>query len=228
LLHKEQESIMKILLHGFTLLAAVLLAPNLRAETWNFENDKPGKLPPGWTADRTGKGPGSVWEVRKDATAPSQGKKVLAQVSPEGQKRFFNLCVCDKTKYGDLDFAIHFKAVAGKIDQGGGPVWRYRDHDNYYIARMNPLEHNFRVYKVVGGKRTQLATVDLKIPAGQWHEIRVLHVGDHIRCYLDSKLHLDVRDKTFAEPGKIGLWSKADAVTFFTDLTVQKPKPQPR
>ena len=35
------------------------------------------------------------------------------------------------------------------MDQGGGPVWRYQDANNYYIARMNPLEDNYRVYKVV-------------------------------------------------------------------------------
>ena len=87
--------------------------------------------------------------------------------------------------------------MAGKLDQGGGPVWRYKDAGNYYIARMNPLEDNFRVYKVVAGKRTQLSSVDIKVPAGGWHTIRVVHKADHIECYLDGKLHLDVKDDTF-------------------------------
>ena len=50
----------------------------------------------------------------------------------------------------------------------------YKDADNYYIARMNPLEDNYRVYKVVAGKRTQLGTVDIKIPSGEWHTLRVV------------------------------------------------------
>jgi hypothetical protein len=214
---------MKTMSRGVMFLAVAFLAGNLRAETWDFEKDKPGKLPAGWTADKTGEGSGSVWQIREDASAP-KGKKVLAQVSDQGPKRFFNLCVNDQAKFGDLDLMVRFKAVEGKIDRGGGPVWRYRDHGNYYIARMNPLEDNFRVYKVVDGKRTKLASVDLKIKAGEWHSIRVLHVGDHIRCYFDGKLPLDVHDATFPEPGKIGLWTKADAVTYFDDLSVESPK----
>ena len=29
--------------------------------------------------------------------------------------------------FTDIDLTVTFKAVAGKLDQGGGPVWRYRD-----------------------------------------------------------------------------------------------------
>ena len=62
----------------------------------------------------------------------------------------------------DVDLAVSFKAVAGKIDQGGGPVWRYKDAKNYYIARVNPLEDNYRLYKVVDGERIQFAPLTLK------------------------------------------------------------------
>ena len=114
---------------------------------------------------------------------------------------------------------VSFKAVKGKIDQGGGPVWRYQDENNYYIARMNPLEDNFRVYKVVKGKRTQLGTSDAKAPAGKWHAIRVVQKGNRIQCYLNGKRHLDVKDDTFTNRGKVGLWTKADAVTSFDNFT---------
>ena len=75
-----------------------------------------------------------------------------------------------------------FKAVKGKEDQGGGIVWRYKDAGNYYICRMNPLEDNFRVYKVVAGKRMQLATTndDVRVPAGEWHTIKPTMKGDAI------------------------------------------------
>ena len=136
--------------------------------TLSLANVPVGELPRDWLAAKTGEGPGSVWKVVEDATAP--GGKALAQTSAEGPKRLFNLCVNDKVKFRDLDVSVAFKAVAGKIDQGGGLVWRYKDHNNYYLARMNPLENNYRVYKVVGGKRTQLATVDLKAAAG-WHTL---------------------------------------------------------
>jgi hypothetical protein len=181
---------------------------------------KIGELPAGWSAAHTGDGTGSDWKVLEDATAPG-GKRVLAQTSAKGRGRFFNLCVADASSYADIDMSVSFKAVAGRFDQGGGLVWRYKDANNYYIARMNPLEDNFRVYKVLRGTRIQLGTADVKIPMAQWHAQRVVQRGNHIECYLDGKLLLDVKDDTFTKAGKIGLWTKADARTYFADLQVK-------
>ncbi len=175
-----------------------------------------GQLPPGWVAAMTGEGPGSVWMVVEDATAP--GGRALAQTSAAGPNKLFNLCVAKKTSFRDLDLSVSFRAVAGKLDQGGGLVWRYIDAKNYYVARMNPLEDNYRVYKVVAGKRTQLATASLKIDAAKWHILRVVHVGKHIECCLDGKRYLDTNDGTFLKAGKIGLWTKADAQTHFVSF----------
>jgi hypothetical protein len=133
----------------------------------------------------------------------------------------YNLCVADAPSYADVDLAVSFKAIAGKLDQGGGIVWRYRDANNYYLARMNPLEDNFRAYKVVDGKRTQLASADVVVPAGEWHVIRVVQDGKRIRCHLDEKLHLDFEDETFPAAGRIGLWSKADAQTRFAGWKIK-------
>lgn len=185
----------------------------------SFEKAQVGSLPEGWTAAKTGQGPGSVWKVVEDATAPG-GPKVLAQTSAEGPNPLFNLCVADAPSLKDLDLSVAYKAMAGKIDQGGGPMWRYQDANNYYIVRMNPLEDNLRLYKVVGGKRVQLGSVDAKAPAGEWHTIRVVQKGDHIGCYLNGKLLLEKDDSTFQQPGKIGLWTKADAQTRFSEIKV--------
>jgi hypothetical protein len=201
------------------LAAAMIAASTTYAATFrmSLEGAKVGELPSGWTAAHTGQGTGSVWKVVEDATAP-HGTKVLAQTSDQGRKRFFNLCVAERTSFKDVDMSVAFKAVAGKEDQGGGLVWRYKDADNYYIARMNPLEDNYRVYKVAAGVRTQLGTTGMKVPAGQWHRIRVVQEGQHIQCYFDGKLRLDVNDETFKDAGKIGLWTKADAQTYFADM----------
>lgn len=186
----------------------------------SLEEAKVGELPSGWVVAKTGRGPGSVWKVLEDPSAP--GGKAIAQTSAEGPNSLFNLCVAENAKFDDVDLAVSFKAVAGRIDQGGGPVWRYKDADNYYVARMNPLEDNYRVYKVVRGKRLQLGSADVKAPAGQWHTLRIVHVANHIRCYLNGKVCLDVKDDTFKEPGKIGLWTKADAQTSFASLEAKE------
>jgi hypothetical protein len=176
-----------------------------------------GKLPQGWVATKTGEGSGSVWQVVEDPTTP-HGKKVLAQTSDQGPNRLFNLCVAQESSFRDIDLSVAFKAVKGNLDQGGGLVWRYKDANNYYIARMNPLEDNYRVYKEVAGKRIQLGTVDVKVPAKTWHALRVLHKADHIQCFLNGKLYLNVKDDTFPDAGKVGLWTKADAQTYFADF----------
>jgi hypothetical protein len=177
-----------------------------------------GKLPTGWKAEKTGAGEGSVWKVVADDTAPSQTGYVLAQTA-ESPNNVFNICVADSPKYKDVELTVSFKAMRGKNDQGGGFVWRYRDANNYYIARMNPLEENYRVYKVVAGKRTQLGQEGtkegLKVQAGTWHTLKVTMEGDQIRCYLDGEKQLDVRDSTFKDAGKVGLWTKSDAQTHF-------------
>jgi hypothetical protein len=173
---------------------------------WTFESDQPGKIARGFTA-KVG-----TWEVAQDGQ-----NHVLAQKAKNDDDTF-NVVLVDDTHFKNLDFSVRMKAVAGKLDQGGGLVWRARDKNNYYIARYNPLEDNFRVYKVQAGKRTQFQSAKI---AGDtmWHTLRVTMTGSRIACYLDGTKYLEVEDSTFTEPGKIGLWSKADAQSYFDDLT---------
>ena len=202
------------------LFAAVPMAAD-SAPRVRFTKDDLGKLPSGWKAAKTGKGEGSVWTIAADDSAPSKSGFVLAQTA-ESPRGLFNLGVADVGRFKDVEVQVAFKAVRGKIDQGGGIVWRYQDANNYYVARMNPLEDNYRVYKVVAGKRTQLGTKeDLKIPAGEWHVLKIKQAGEQIECWLDGKKYLDVKDDTFAKAGRIGLWTKADAQTYFDDLQVR-------
>ena len=129
--------------------------------------------------------------------------------------------MADAPNLTDVEATVSFKAVKGEKDQGGGIVWRYQDANNYYIARMNPLEDNFRVYKVVDGKRTkEFQNAEVKVQTGEWHILKIKMTGDHIECFLDGKKHLDVKDDSIAKAGKIGLWTKADAQTYFDQFTV--------
>jgi len=201
-------------------------------QTWDFEDAEAGGPPSGWSVEKTGEGPGSEWKVLEDESAPA-GPKVLGQVSLEGPSALFCLCIADETSYTDVDLSVAMKGVDGKIDQGGGPVWRLQDENNYYVARMNPLESNFRLYKVIDGKRTKLASGEVYVPAedigdddallNKWHTIRVVHRGDNIRCFLNGEPSLEFTDSSIPDAGKIGLWVKADAVTSFDGLTAAAP-----
>ncbi len=186
-----------------------------------FSKKDLGKVPQGWKVDKTGQGEGSVWKVVADKTSPSKTGCVLAQTAAS-PRRMFNLCVLSDSKYRDVEVTVCFKAVKGKVDQGGGIVWRYQDANNYYVARMNPLEDNYRFYKVVDGKRTQLTTKEgLKVPAGQWHTLTIECEGNKIECELDGKDILECEDNTFTKPGKVGLWTKADARTCFDKIVIE-------
>jgi len=215
-------------IHGIALLAIVALtgtmawAADEKGKVFKFGKDDADKLPAGWKNAQTGKG-ASVWKVVADDTAPSKSGYVLAQTSDDPEA-LFNLCVAEEPSLKDVEVMVSFKAIKGKNDQGGGIVWRYQDADNYYIARMNPLENNFRVYKVVAGKRAkEFQSVDVKVPAGEWHALKIKQVGDHIECFLDGKKYLDVKDDSIDKAGKVGLWTKADAHTHFDDFRVKAP-----
>ncbi len=196
---------------GLVLLATALAAQNPE-KIWNFDADTKGSIPEGLTANV------GEWKVVRDPTAPSK-PNVLAQLAKNSGSAF-NVCLVNGANYKDLDASVKMKAITGKEDQGGGLVWRAKDVKNYYVARYNPLEENYRVYKVEKGRRSQLQSADVKHSEG-WHTLRVTMEADHIEGYYDGKKYLDVKDPTFQEAGRIGLWTKADAQSYFDDLIVR-------
>jgi hypothetical protein len=194
---------MTLLMTGFSAYAGA--GPT---KTWTFENDAPGAVPKGFAP-----------AVGEWAVVTSGEGKVLAQ-SAKNANSIFNVVLVDDTRAKDVDISVKVKALSGDLDQGGGLVWRAKDAKNYYIARLNHKEDNFRVYKVVDGVRSQpFQNADVKHHDG-WTVVRVTMKGDHIECYIDGKKYLDATDSTFPEAGKIGIWSKSDARSQFDDLTL--------
>lgn len=174
-----------------------------------------------WAFDQTAPGlsvAAGEWKVRPAPDAPSPPDVLVQEASSE--EDVFNVALLDGTSYGDLDLSVKLKAIDGEVDQGGGLVWRAKDARNYYIARYNPLEVNFRVYKVIEGVRTQLGHARAADAPG-WHTLRVRMKGDAIECELDGKVRLEAKDATLPGPGRIGFWTKADARTQFDDLSVR-------
>jgi len=191
-----------------------------QAARWHFDEDRSGEPPKGWSIRETTPTESlATWEAISDDTAPSR-PNVMAVSQTRNYNGTFNLAIAEGTSFKDIDLTISVKAVGGEEDQGGGPIWRCLDQNNYYICRFNPLENNFRVYFVKNGKRRQLDSVQITTESGKWYTLRVKMVGEDISCYLDGKRLLEVEDSTFSESGMIGLWTKADAVTHFDDLTV--------
>jgi hypothetical protein len=157
--------------------------------------------------------------VREEKGAPS-GTKVLAQTDLEDVRDRYPLCIYDGVSGKDVTVTVGFKAVSGETDQAAGIVARFRDKDNYYIARANSLEGNVRLYKVEKGKRVQFGGKNVEVPAGKWQTLSLAIVGEKFAVSLNGMQLFTAEDKTFAEGGKVGLWTKADSVTLFDNLTI--------
>ena len=149
---------------------------------------------------------------------PSGDRKVLAQTV---ETQPWAVAVLEDKKFADVDVSVRFRPVSGREDASGGIIFRAKDGQNYLLVRANALENNFRLYTIVNGKRSTIASARVNEPKlGVWHTIRVVATGPKIEAYLDGARLLDHEDKTFTE-GWIGLWTKADSVTEFADLEIK-------
>src|ERR1700687_3764354 len=187
------------------------------SRTWNFDSDVVGKPPAGFSFGRTGKGAEGQWVVRAEADAPSK-PNVLAQVSTDDTDNRFPVAFIGP-EMKDLRLSVKCKPVSGKVDQGCGLVFRLKDADNYYVVRANALEDNVRLYHVVKGNRREFAGWNGKVASGVWHDLAIEAKGDHFEVFFDNKKIFEAHDKTFPEAGKIGLWTKADSVIYFDNLS---------
>jgi hypothetical protein len=186
----------------------------------NFHNAPLGQTPPGWTVAMTNRGRAPRWEVLRDGSAPTQ-PYVLAQVSNDPTGGRFPLAILDNPSLRDGDVSVRIKPVAGREDQGGGLVWRYRDANNYYLATANALDKNVALYKVENGRQLPLAPgVKHDIPSNVWSILKVSVRGNRFQVYLDHRRILQGWDDTFAAAGKVGLWTETDSVTYFDDFRV--------
>ena len=202
------------------LALAVQFAAAAQGASVSFDDAPEGVPPPGWEATQTGPG-AARWTVRADATAPSR-PHTLEQ---SGQAAF-PVCTRLGTELRDGFVQVRFRAMSGETDRAAGVVWRYRDPNNYYVCRANALENNVVLYKVEGGRRTDLPVKGegrtygkkVAVPSGAWNILAVTVKGSLFAVTLNGTKLYEVDDATFTEPGRVGVWTKADSVTHFDDL----------
>ncbi|MEO8631656.1 MAG: hypothetical protein ABI612_26715 [Betaproteobacteria bacterium] len=197
--------------HVCCLAAALCAAPAL-AETIDFDRDTTGAPPAGWVCGTTGRG-SPHWAVAADPSAPSK-PNTLQQTGTAA----FPWCAKKDVAIADGFVEVKFKPLQGREDQAGGLVWRWKDADNYYVARANALENNVSIYYTTRGSRHTIKYVDAPVAPNQWHTLRVAFAGKRARVILDGKQYLDVQDTHIEGAGAVGVWTKADSVTAFDDF----------
>jgi hypothetical protein len=202
------------------ILAAVAgLAPALAAaQGMSFADAPVGAVPKDFEPMQTGPGTPGRWEVVEDNTAA--GGRAVAQVSQDPTDSRFPLLIHMQTVPADVEVRTRLRPISGKVDQAGGLAVRLLDPDNYYVVRANALEGNVRFYKVVGGKRQQLAGANLPVASNQWHELALRAQGERFTVTFDGKELFAAADRTITSPGKVAFWTKADSVTCFDSLEI--------
>ena len=212
--------------HRMLIAAMCLIAVTVHGQTRkaDFEQDTVGQQPKGLAFGLTRKaGTPGRWIVQED-----KGGRYLAQLDADSTRNRFPTAVMTDVSATNVDLSVRFRPVSGRVDQAAGLVWRYQNEDNYYIVRANALEDNVVLYKVQNGQRTDLAVKGegrtygkpAEVPAGQWSTLRVVATGGRFEVFLNGAKLYEVEDATFTGQGRVGVWTKADSVTHFDDLTV--------
>ena len=198
---------------SLTAALCFVVATTVFAETDNFDTAKVGPPPADWICGVTGRGT-PQWTIAADPSAPSQ-PNVLKQSGRGG----FPWCVKKAVAITDGFVEVKFKPLEGREDQAGGLVWRWKDGDNYYVARANALENNVSLYYTENGSRNTIKYVDAPVAAKQWHVLRIDFESKQIKVTLDGKVYIDVEHDRFTAAGAVGVWTKADSVTAFDDFS---------
>jgi hypothetical protein len=207
------------------LIATVLgIGTQAASRKIDFNQDAVDQPPKGFEFGHTAnRGRPGKWVVQAEGT-----NRFLAQTDADSTGSRFPVAVVSDVSTADVDLSVRFRPISGRGDQAAGLVWRYQNQDNYYIVRANALEDNVVLYKVQNGTRTDLPlkgegrTYGKKtdVPGGQWSTLRVVVNGQLFEVHFNGVKMYEVEDKTFAGAGKVGVWTKADSVTQFDDLTI--------
>ena len=198
--------------HSLLFTALAICMSSAPGQSLDFDQTPVGSLPTGWISGSTGGG-NPKWSVEADPTAPS--KPLVLRQSGSGT---YPWAVIRDVRLEDGYVEVNFKPISGRRDQAGGVVWRWKDGDNYYVARANALENNVSLYHTTGGTRKTIKSVDAPVPTAVWHALRVEFSGTRIRVLLNGKICIELDDRNISGPGAVGVWSKADSVTAFDDF----------
>jgi len=212
----------------------MLRVPATAAERkFDFSEFRENETPPGFRSVVTGKGHPGDWKViledvppllpplTPQAAVPRTKRAVLAQLAQDPTDEHFPLLIYDEEKFGDFTLTTRFKAVSGVMEQMAGIAFRIQNESNYYVVRASALGNTFKFYKVRDGQREPLVGPDVQIPADTWQEVTVDCKGPQIRCLLNGKELISVRDKNSPfTGGNIGFWTKSDSISYFADLKI--------
>jgi len=219
--------------HFVLCLVLALAAPAFSAElNIDFSSLPEGSSPTNFHGVVAGGGKAGDWKILLDDVppllapltdkAPAVAKRaVLAQTSEDPTDEHFPLFIYDGETFRDFKLTTRVKMVGGTVEQMAGVVFRFQNASNFYVFRASALGHNVRFYKMVDGVRSDPLGPSVDIATNAWHTLTVLGQGNQFTFWFDNRLVMPpLQDNSFAE-GKVGFWTKSDAVSYFCDPVVE-------
>ncbi|MBI4774720.1 MAG: pyruvate, phosphate dikinase [Deltaproteobacteria bacterium] len=155
------------------------------------------------------------------AMARVMGKRYQELLDNIGAYYYFPLAIAKESSMAEGMARVMVKPLSGYIDQAGGLAFAIRDWGNYFVFRINALEDNAILFEFRNGKRIERSNVETPISSGQWHRLRVETADHHIRAFLEDNLLLEYTADRDLD-GYVGLWTKADSVTLFNGLFLER------
>jgi pyruvate, water dikinase len=192
---------------------------NFHLITGNWKTAKP-DMEPGVLQDGSDFGSWVSTGVSQAMTR-LMGKRYQEMLDNIGAYYYFPMAIAKDSAMTDGMVRVKVKPLSGTIDQAGGLAFAIRDWDNYFVFRVNALEDNAILFEFRNGRRVARASIDTPIAGGRWHLLRVEMSGRCVRAFLEDRLMLEY-DADRDLNGHVGLWTKADSVTLFNELTQER------
>ncbi|HKS07202.1 MAG TPA: hypothetical protein VJR92_12915 [Gemmatimonadaceae bacterium] len=118
--------------------------------------------------------------------------------------------------------SVRFKLVGGVRDFTAGIMFNLKSNGEYMFVRYNTLDGNIALWRFRNGARERVlgGEMETQLAKNTWHELSMTVSGNALSARVnDGALK---QDFTLTEPvaGRVGLWTKREAVTVFRDFRV--------
>jgi hypothetical protein len=196
-------------------------AKNTGPVSFAFEGPA-GSAPPGLIPMLGGHGAPPRFEVSKEGDA-----SFLRQTADDRTGIRFPMAVVKDTILGDGVVRVRFRFAGGEQDRAAGVMLHFQNEANYLVARANAVEEDLRIFRTVNGIRRTLPDGRATgVPVDDaWHVLEFRAEGAKLTATVDGTIEVVAYD-TYLPAGRVGLWTKSDAVSDFDDLEVRPAPPK--
>jgi len=132
---------------------------------------------------------------------------------------YFPLAIARSSEMADGGIAVDLMPEGGIIDRAGGIIFGLKNAANYFVFRINALEHNAILFEFINGKRSERGRAALVVRSGRWYRLRAEIAARTVRCSVDGQALVEYHAEAPIR-GHVGVWTKADSATWFGPLTI--------